>query len=297
MLKKIGILFGITLVVNFALAIITTVFPIEFIKPESIIEGAKIFYTLHVANFNIYINQTVVNTWVLMVLITTILYFGTKKLSIHNPSTIQLILEEYYRFIETQFLANYRKYKRTFMPMFSALFSFILFANLSVFLFPFVMMIERHNGHISVVPFFRPATADINTTLGLALVVTVVFVGCGIKREGVLGVLRSLCKPFIFMFPINLIGELAKPINISMRLLGNMFAGIVIVGLLYSISFDNVLSSWTNNLLKGSFSFAVGWPAILQLYLDLFIGTLQAFVFTILSSVYVEQALIGDEEE
>jgi hypothetical protein len=48
--------------------------------------------------------------------------------------------------------------------------------------------------------------------------------------------------------------------------------------------------------MRGSFSLAVIWPAILQLYLDLFIGILQAFVFTVLSSVYVEQALIGDED-
>ena len=51
----------------------------------------------------------------------------------------------------------------------------------------------------------------------------------------------------------------------------------------------------TNNMLKGSFSFSVGWPMLIQLYLDLFIGIVQAFVFTILSSVYISEAL-GEEE-
>jgi len=56
-----------------------------------------------------------------------------------------------------------------------------------------------------------------------------------------------------------------------------------------------LLQSMTNNMLKGSFSFSVGWPMLIQLYLDLFIGIVQAFVFTILSSVYISEAL-GEEE-
>ena len=56
-----------------------------------------------------------------------------------------------------------------------------------------------------------------------------------------------------------------------------------------------MLQSLTHDMLKGSFSFSVGWPMLIQLYLDLFIGIVQAFVFTILSSVYVSEAL-GEEE-
>ncbi|WP_231679236.1 F0F1 ATP synthase subunit A [Oceanivirga miroungae] len=291
------IFIGVTILVNGILALISTYLPISFLKPKDIIEGPKIFAKFNLLGINIYINQTILNTWILMLLMIVILYLGTRKLSVEKPGVMQLILEELYNFIDEQFLANFKNYKKTFMPLFSALFSFLLLANLSSFLFPFIWMKETHGNITKIVPFFRTPTADINTTVGLALIVTITFIGCGIYKNGVIGIIRDLSKPFVLMFPINLIGELAKPINISMRLFGNMFAGIVIVGLLYGISLNNILSSWTGNMLNGSFSFAVMWPGFLQLYLDLFIGALQAFVFTVLSSVYVQQALLGDEDD
>jgi ATP synthase subunit a len=98
-----------------------------------------------------------------------------------------------------------------------------------------------------------------------------------------------------FMFPLNVVDIFSKVLNTSMRLFGNMLAGLVIVGLLYSLVGRGLLQSMTNNMLKGSFSFSVGWPMLIQLYLDLFIGIVQAFVFTILSSVYIGEAL-GEEE-
>ncbi|WP_068268388.1 F0F1 ATP synthase subunit A [Caviibacter abscessus] len=301
MLKKTAVKFligfiGITLIINLILAMFSTFLPIEFLKPADVIEAPIVFYSLNIGKYTLSINQTLVNTWVLMALIIFILIVGTRKLSVENPTFFQLILEQYYTFIDNSFLSNFKDYKKKFMPFFAALFSFILFSNISVFIFPFVMMFEREGGKLLVKPFFRTPTADINTTFGLALIVTVVFITCSFKRQGVIGVLKELCKPFWFMFPINLVGELAKPLSIAMRLFGNMFAGLIIISLLYGISFNNVLSSWTFGALKGSFSFAVGWPALLQIYFDLFIGILQAFIFTVLSSVYVEQALIGEEE-
>ncbi|WP_068448959.1 F0F1 ATP synthase subunit A [Caviibacter abscessus] len=301
MLKKTAVKFligfiGITLIINLILAMFSTFLPIEFLKPADVIEAPIVFYSLNIGKYTLPINQTLVNTWVLMALIIFILIVGTRKLSVENPTFFQLILEQYYTFIDNSFLSNFKDYKKKFMPFFAALFSFILFSNISVFIFPFVMMFEREGGKLLVKPFFRTPTADINTTFGLALIVTVVFITCSFKRQGVIGVLKELCKPFWFMFPINLVGELAKPLSIAMRLFGNMFAGLIIISLLYGISFNNVLSSWTFGALKGSFSFAVGWPALLQIYFDLFIGILQAFIFTVLSSVYVEQALIGEEE-
>ncbi|WP_375168190.1 F0F1 ATP synthase subunit A [Sneathia vaginalis] len=286
----------ITLIINFILGIFSTIFPISFLKPSDLIEAPRVFGIVKIGRYVFQINQTIVNSWALMLLIIVILFFGSRNLSIENPKGLQLLLEEYYNFIESTFLANYKNYKEKFLPFFSALFAFILFSNLSVFLLPYIFMWEKKGNTWLIKPFFRTATADINTTLGLAIIVTVLFVTCWIKRQGIIGVFKELCHPFFIMLPINIIGELAKPINISMRLFGNMFAGLVIIGLLYGISFNNVLSSLTLHLMRGSFSLAVIWPAILQLYLDLFIGILQAFVFTVLSSVYVEQALIGDED-
>lgn len=82
--------------------------------------------------------------------------------------------------------------------------------------------------------------------------------------------------PIPIMFPINVVGELAKPTNISIRLFGNMFAGSVIIGLMYKAA-------------------PVLVPGPLHLYFDLFGGVVQTFVFTMLSLVYIQGSL-GDHE-
>ena len=182
------------------------------------------------------------------------------------------------------------------MPFFSALFAFILFSNLSLFLFPFIVTVTKGTEGYTVGHFFRTPTADPNTAIGLSLVVAVLFVSVGIRKGGVLGYIKSLMHPAWFMLPINIVGEISKILNTSMRLFGNMLAGLVIGGLLYSLVGRGLIQSWTNNALHGNFSFSVGWPMLIQLYLDGFVGIIQAFVFTMLSSVYVGEVL-GEETE
>lgn len=283
----IKMLIGIVLmfiIVNILLALATKFLPIKFVTPESVAEGAEIFFTIPLGpHYVLPITQTIVNTWVLMLLIILILVIGTRNISIDNPGKMQLLLEEYYNFVVGTFLAGYGEYKKAFVSFFSALFAFIMFSNISLFLFPFVFMVKKTEEGILLKPFFRTPTADLNTPLGLAIIVFIIFVGSAIKRQGIIGYLKELSHPFILMFPINLISEVAKPISISVRLFGNMFAGLIIVTLMYSLNAHDI-------------SFAVGWPNVLQVYLDLFIGILQAFIFTILSSVYIRQMLIGENE-
>ena len=236
------------------------------------------------------------NTWVLMLVIMFIVHMGTKNASVTNPTKMQIVMEEYYNFIENTFLTTFGKYKKKYVPFFAALFAFIMFSNLCGFLFPFVIMVLKGQHGMEVKPFFRTPTADPNTTIGLSLVVIVLFLTVSIRKGGFRAYLKSLFEPMWFMFPLNIVDIFSKVLNTSMRLFGNMLAGLVIVGLLYSLVGHQLFQTVTNNLLKGNFSFAVGWTIILQLYLDLFIGIVQAFVFTVLSSVYIGEGL-GEEEE
>ena len=109
---------------------------------------------------------------------------------------------------------------------------------------------------------------------------------------------KSYIEPMWFMLPLNIVEKISSVLNTSMRLFGNMLAGLVIAGLLYSLVGRTLLETATKNVVDGLFSFSVGWPMVLQLYLDLFVGIIQAFVFTILSSVYVSESLaMGNIEE
>lgn len=77
--------------------------PVSFLKPADLIESPRVFAVFNLGKYTISINQTIVNTWVLMILAIIILVLGTRNLSVDNPKGFQLLLEEYYKFIENTF--------------------------------------------------------------------------------------------------------------------------------------------------------------------------------------------------
>ncbi len=289
-----GKLIVFMIIVNLLLAVIARVFHVTFeaASVDKLVVPQDVYVTLFKGQFyEIPINQTLVGSWVVMAILIVTLKIGTRKLSVENPGRFQLLLEMFYSFVENTFVATYGKYKKRYIPFFAAMFSFILFSNLLAFLLSFVPIAVKEESGWLIKPLFRTPTADINTTGGLAILVVIIFLGTAFKNEGVLGYFKGLAKPIPFMFPINLIGEVAKPINTSMRLFGNMFAGIVIIGLLYSLTSSKLIGLATNNTLQSAFSFSIGWVAFLHVYFDLFAGVIQAFVFTVLSSVYISETL------
>ena len=299
-MKKLGIglvfLMTLTVVVNLLLALISKILPVRFVMPEGLVEPAREFGFV-IGNINFKVNQTVLNTWVLMILIMVIVILSTKDIgkskdkALRDPSKLQVIKEEYYKFIEKTFLVTYGDKKKEYVGFFSALFAIILFSNLSLFLFPFIVILTKGEHGLEMHHFFRTPTADPNTTVGLALVVLIVSTIAAIKGAGAKNYFKSYIEPMWFMLPLNIVEKISSVLNTSMRLFGNMLAGLVIAGLLYSLVGRTLLETATKNVVDGLFSFSVGWPMVLQLYLDLFVGIIQAFVFTILSSVYVSESL------
>ena len=132
------------------------------------------------------------------------------------------------------------------------LFLFILFSNLS--------------GLIGL----RPPTADYGVTLSLGLI-TFFLVQFNNIRYNKFGAVKELFQPVPFLFPINLIGELAVPISLSLRLFGNVLAGTVIMALIYGL------------LSKVAFI----WPGVLHAYFDVFSGAIQTYVFCMLTMVFI----------
>jgi F-type H+-transporting ATPase subunit a len=160
------------------------------------------------------------------------------------------------------------------LPLAVTIFVFILISNwLSVL----PLQYEEHGKTTEVL---TPAAGDINYVLALALFVFVCYHGAGIWRRGIIGHPIKLLKGHVaFLAPINLVEELAKPISLSLRLFGNIFAGGILVSL---IALFPAWIMWAPNAIWKSF--------------DLFVGAIQAFIFSILTILYFSQAMELDED-
>lgn len=129
--------------------------------------------------------------------------------------------------------------------------------------------------NISGIFGLRPPTADFGVTLPLGLMTFLIVQYQNIKNNK-FGALTSLFEPLPFLFPINLIGEIAVPFSLGLRLFGNILSGTVIMALFYGMV---------------PLLFKIGVPAALHVYFDLFSGCIQAYVFCMLTMVYINDKL------
>lgn len=137
----------------------------------------------------------------------------------------------------------------------------------SIFLFIFTSSILSVFG-------LRAPTADFATTGAFALATFVLMIAMGIRhKKG--KYLKSFFEPYFIFFPLNLIGELAKPISLSFRLFGNMLSGTIILTLYYSLTPIFV---------------QIGIPAFFHAFFDVFFGSIQTYIFVIISQMYVKTA-------
>ena len=146
-----------------------------------------------------------------------------------------------------------------YMNYIGTLFLFLLFSNISGLL------------------GLRPPTADYGVTFPLGTITFVLIQYNNIKWNKT-AAFTDLFKPLPFLFPINLIGELAVPFSISLRLFGNVVSGTVIMALIYGL-----LSK-----------IAILWPGVLHAYFDLFSGAIQTYVFCLLTMVFISQKIPED---
>ena len=125
----------------------------------------------------------------------------------------------------------------------------------------------------------RPPTADYGVTLALALMSFTLIHYNEFKYQKVKGVIQGLCDPWPIWIPINIIGNIAVPISLSLRLFANILSGTVMMALVYGL-----LSK-----------IAIIWPAALHVYFDLFSGAIQTYVFCMLTMTYITNARTTEE--
>jgi len=196
------------------------------------------------------------------------------------PGGLLNAMEAFYLYLRDDVaLANIGRGGERFVPLVIALFFFILYANL-----------------LGLVPFGATATSNIMVTSALALIALVVIEVAGFTALGLRGYLRTIfyvppglnpamsALMLVIMTPVELIGKLAKPFALAVRLFANMTAGhFVLLALLGLI------------ITYGSFTTGSGWIAILGpillglfvMFLEIFVAFLQAFIFAMLTSVFV----------
>jgi F-type H+-transporting ATPase subunit a len=160
------------------------------------------------------------------------------------------------------------------LPLAVTLFVFILVAN-----WISVLPVQYGTADGKTHELLKPPAADINFVLALALFVFLCYHAAGIWRRGIIGHPIKVLKGHVaFLAPINLVEEIAKPISLSLRLFGNIFAGGIMVSL---IALFPWYIQWLPNAIWKTF--------------DLFVGLIQAFIFALLTILYFSQSMEMDE--
>jgi F-type H+-transporting ATPase subunit a len=201
------------------------------------------------------LNGTIVTTWLLMLILTVGAKLITRNLAQNNAeiSRWQSLLEVIVTLLKQQIAEVGLKQPQKYLGFLGTLFLFIATANL-----------------LTIFPIYEPPTGSLSTTLALALAVFIAVPLFGIQEQGLTGFLKTYLEPTAIMLPFNLISELSRTFALSVRLFGNMMSGSMILAILLIIT---------------PFVF----PIVMSL-LGLLTGMVQAYIFTILATVYIAAA-------
>ena len=154
---------------------------------------------------------------------------------------------------------------------------------------PYIMtlMMSSLFGSLASLFWMRSTTADLNTTLGWAIITFILITYNKIKFGGIKGYLKGFLEPIFVMAPLNVLSEIATPVSMSFRHFGNMAGGLVITTLIMGAL--KVLSNAVLGFLPVPL-LQIGLPGVLSLYFDCFTACMQAFIFSMLTMAYVGDA-------
>jgi F-type H+-transporting ATPase subunit a len=206
-----------------------------------------------------------INTSILLVvLLSLMILFINRKIRRYSPTDhatgilmgVEVVVDFVNQFAKTYFGVHWKFYA----PIILTLGLYLTFANTM--------------GLFGV----RPPTSSVNVTLGLSTLAFLLIQGTGFVSKGFKGYIKGLFEPLPFMFPLNVIGELAVPISLGLRLFGNIFSGVIITGLVYAA--------------LGNLSPLV--TPIIHAIFDVFFGLIQMVVFILLVTIFSSNSLASE---
>lgn len=204
------------------------------------------------------ITRPVVTTWVIMLVLTAACWRATRRLQI-RPNARQAVLEILVTGIVGQIEDVIGKDARPFLPLLGTLFIFLAVANLS-----------------GVLPGVEAPTAKLETPAALALIVFFSVHYFGVRARGFGGYLASFAEPKLVMLPLNILSEVTRTFSMMIRLFGNVMSGEFIIALVVALA--------------GLFL------PIPLMVLEILVGLVQAYIFTILATVFIGAA-VGNVEK
>lgn len=224
------------------------------------------------------LTETIVNMWIVMALIVGLCIFLTRGMQVHARTKRQIVAEFIVKKMNGMVQENMGPRFAGYAPFITALMSLSAFCSLS-----------------SLVGMYAP-TSDLSVLLGWALLVFAMITYTKIRTNGIVGYIKGYTEPIVVLTPFNIISEIATPISMASRHFGNIASGSVITALVYAAlaALSHAVFAWLPGALSEIPFLQVGLPAILSIYFDLFSSCLQAFIFCMLTMMYIGAAAAED---
>lgn len=223
----------------------------------------KLMLLFNVGGTDVYLTEAMLATWILMAVVLVVaLILRLRILGFRDvPAGLQNILESLVEGMDGLTANMIGRPSDGYSAYFFGVFGFILLSN--------------YSGMLRL----RSPTTDLAATVALALCTFLITHIMGISKQGK-EYFKAYLSPIPLFLPLNVVGELAKPVSLSFRLFGNVLGGTIILGMVYKM-----LPLPLQLLL----------PTVFHFYFDLFSGGLQAFIFTVLSMTFIQQKIAAPD--
>lgn len=237
------------------------------------VTGALIYVRIPFVIQDIVITEAQINSWLILITIFGVCLYMTHGLKENPTLKRQHFAEMMVEKAEALISDNMGDYYMVFTPFIMA-----------------IMAISAFSSLMSLFGLFPP-TSDMNVVAGWSILVFGIITYYKLKC-GPLNYMKEFTKPVAVLTPINVIGEFATPVSMAFRHYGNVLSGVVVSVLVGAAlqGLSKMLLGWAGSFIGSIPLLQVGIPAILSVYFDVFSGLLQAFIFAMLTMLYVSGA-------